>query len=124
MRKVLQQTLKPKSLNWFGCATGNRQFSTESGAEVKSQFNAGHSIQGSFKEGRAIYLDVQATSPTDPRVLDAMLPFETLMYGNPHSKTHHFGWETEEASEEARGHIGTCIGAGAKDIIFTSGKNT
>lgn len=52
--------------------------------------------------GRPIYLDMQATTPTDPRVLDAMLPFMTNQYGNPHSKTHAYGWETEMAVEEGR----------------------
>ncbi|KAK1023685.1 cysteine desulfurase, partial [Friedmanniomyces endolithicus] len=46
---------------------------------------------------RPIYLDMQATTPTDPRVLDAMLPFFTGLYGNPHSRTHAYGWETDEA---------------------------
>lgn len=52
--------------------------------------------------GRPIYLDMQATSPQDPRVLDAMLPYMTDLYGNPHSRTHQYGWETERAVEEAR----------------------
>lgn len=52
--------------------------------------------------GRPIYLDAQATTPTDPRVLDAMLPFMTNQYGNPHSKTHAYGWETEKAVEQGR----------------------
>jgi cysteine desulfurase len=45
---------------------------------------------------------MQATSPMDPRVLDAMLPYMTDLYGNPHSRTHQYGWETERAVEEAR----------------------
>ena len=51
---------------------------------------------------RPIYLDAQATTPTDPRVLDAMLPYMTNQYGNPHSKTHAYGWETEKAVEAGR----------------------
>jgi cysteine desulfurase len=51
---------------------------------------------------RPIYLDMQATSPTDPRVLDAMIPYMTELYGNPHSRTHKYGWETEQAVERAR----------------------
>ena len=70
---------------------------------------------------RPIYLDMQATTPTDPRVLDAMLPFLTGLYGNPHSRTHAYGWETEKATEQARQHIATIIGADPKEIIFTSG---
>lgn len=71
--------------------------------------------------GRPIYLDMQATTPVDPRVLDAMLPFMTNQFGNPHSRTHAYGWETEKAVEAAREHIADLIGAGPKDIIFTSG---
>ncbi|KAL8661729.1 MAG: hypothetical protein Q9202_005351 [Teloschistes flavicans] len=70
---------------------------------------------------RPIYLDMQATTPTDPRVLDAMLPFLTGLYGNPHSRTHAYGWETEKAAEQARQHIADVIGANSKEIIFTSG---
>lgn len=51
---------------------------------------------------RPIYMDMQATSPTDPRVLDAMLPYMTELYGNPHSRTHSYGWETEKGVDQAR----------------------
>ncbi len=54
------------------------------------------------KELRPLYLDAQATTPIDPRVLDAMLPYMTNMYGNPHSRTHAYGWESEKATEDAR----------------------
>ncbi|KAJ3035095.1 cysteine desulfurase [Rhizophlyctis rosea] len=73
------------------------------------------------KHGRPVYLDMQATTPTDPRVLDAMLPFMTQLYGNPHSRTHQYGWETEEAVEKARQEVADLIGADPKEIIFTSG---
>ena len=49
-------------------------------------------LKGVNMTGRSIYLDMQATSPLDPRVLDAMMPYMTELYGNPHSRTHHFGW--------------------------------
>jgi len=70
---------------------------------------------------RPIYLDMQATTPLDPRVLDAMLPFYTGFYGNPHSRTHAYGWESEKGVEDAREHIAALIGADPKEIIFTSG---
>lgn len=70
---------------------------------------------------RPIYLDMQATTPLDPRVLDAMLPFLTGIYGNPHSRTHAYGWESEKAIDEAREHIASLIGADPKEIILTSG---
>ena len=70
---------------------------------------------------RPIYLDMQSTTPVDPRVLDAMLPFLTGVYGNPHSRTHAYGWESEKAVDEARAHVASLIGADPKEIIFTSG---
>ncbi|KAG9394670.1 cysteine desulfurase [Carpediemonas membranifera] len=70
---------------------------------------------------RPIYLDFQATTPLDPRVLDTMMPFLTEQYGNPHSRTHTMGWEASEAVEDARAHIASVIHASPKDIVFTSG---
>jgi cysteine desulfurase len=71
--------------------------------------------------GRSIYLDLQATTPLDPRVLDAMLPFLTERFGNPHSRTHAYGWETQDAVENARSDVAALIGADPKEVIFTSG---
>ena len=64
---------------------------------------------------------MQATTPLDFRVLDAMLPYLTNMYGNPHSRTHEYGWDTEKAVENGRKQIGDLIKADSKEIIFTSG---
>lgn len=66
-------------------------------------------------------MDAQATTPMDPRVLDAMLPYMTSYYGNPHSRTHTYGWETEAAVETARKQVADLIQADPKEIIFTSG---
>uniref|UniRef100_A0A0C9QMX2 cysteine desulfurase n=1 Tax=Fopius arisanus TaxID=64838 RepID=A0A0C9QMX2_9HYME len=72
-------------------------------------------------EGRSLYMDAQATTPMDPRVLDKMLPFFTAYHGNPHSRTHMYGWESEAAVEHARKQVADLIGADKKEIIFTSG---
>lgn len=83
----------------------------------KTKFN----MRGEFLDGRASYLDMSSTTPMDPRVLDAMLPYCIGSFGNPHSRTHAYGWEAEKAVEKAREDIASLIGASPKEIIFTSG---
>ncbi|MBN8512278.1 MAG: IscS subfamily cysteine desulfurase [Rickettsiales bacterium] len=68
-----------------------------------------------------IYLDYQATTPVDPRVLEAMIPFFSNNFGNPHSRSHQYAWEAEEACEIARYKVAHLIGANPKEVIFTSG---
>ncbi|TPP60485.1 Cysteine desulfurase NFS1 [Fasciola gigantica] len=70
---------------------------------------------------RPVYFDVQATTPVDPRVLDAMLPYYVCTFGNPHSRTHAYGWLCEGAVEKARKQVARLINADPKEIIFTSG---
>ncbi|XP_069674183.1 cysteine desulfurase, mitochondrial-like [Periplaneta americana] len=72
-------------------------------------------------DGRPLYLDAQATTPMDPRVLDAMLPFLTHYHGNPHSRTHAYGWESEKAMETARAQVADLINCDPSEVIFTSG---
>ena len=68
-----------------------------------------------------IYLDHHATTPLDPRVLEAMLPYFSEMFGNPGSTTHSFGHAAKEAVDAARRQIAEAIGARPKEIVFTSG---
>ena len=68
-----------------------------------------------------VYMDNHATTRVDPRVVEAMLPFFTEDYGNPGSVNHAFGWRAKEAVDAARGSIAAALGAGTRDIVFTSG---
>jgi cysteine desulfurase len=68
-----------------------------------------------------IYMDYHATTPVDPRALEAMLPYFSEKFGNAASKSHSFGWQAEEAVEAAREQVGRLIGASAREIVWTSG---
>lgn len=70
---------------------------------------------------RPIYLDYQATTPCDPRVLKVMLPYFTEEFGNPHSRSHAYGWKAEEAVDQARQQVAAILAADPREVIFTSG---
>ena len=74
-----------------------------------------------MKIGRTLYLDHQATTPVDARVLGAMAPYYTASFGNPHSSDHSLGWEAASAVEKAAARVAQLIGAEADELTFTSG---
>ena len=68
-----------------------------------------------------VYMDYSATTPTDPRVVDKMIPFLRESWGNPASRSHPYGWEAEKAVEQAREEVAALVGADPREIIWTSG---
>ncbi len=80
-----------------------------------------HGATAAEEDARPIYLDYQATTPCDPRVVEAMLPFFTERFGNPHSVHHGYGGQAEAAVETARAQVAALIGAEPREIVFTSG---
>lgn len=78
-------------------------------------------LDGFSPRSHGVYLDNQASSPIDPRVIEAMVPFLEAGFGNPHSAGHGFGWQAERAVDEARDAVASAIGAAANEIVFTSG---
>jgi len=68
-----------------------------------------------------VYMDYSATTPVDPRVVDKMIPYLREQFGNPASRSHAFGWEAEEAVEEARSEVAQLVGADPREIVWTSG---
>jgi cysteine desulfurase len=68
-----------------------------------------------------VYMDYSSTTPIDPRVVDKMLPYLREQFGNPASRSHAFGWEAEEAVEEARAQVASLVGADPREIVWTSG---
>ncbi len=89
--------------------------------EISASRRCIQSLLGERLKKYPIYLDYQATTPTDPRVVDAMLPFFMHRFGNAHSKSHKYGLDAEAQVEAARGYIASLIGANSKEIVFTSG---
>lgn len=119
-------TSSPTSFSLDKIATDERYASSAEVPESLRSNNpdeddSGFSIRGKFRDGRAAYLDMSATTPLDPRVFDKMAPYMIGSYGNPHSRTHQYGWESESAVEVAREQIASLINASPKEIIFTSG---
>ncbi|KAB2626651.1 cysteine desulfurase 1 [Pyrus ussuriensis x Pyrus communis] len=114
-----RQTLTPKPAS----AASHLVRTVSTAAAMAEPFDDadGVSMKGVKIYGRPLYLDMQATSPVDPRVVDAMLPYYLSRYGNPHSRTHMYGWESDSAVETARAQVADLIGASPKEIVFTSG---
>ncbi len=86
---------------------------------MKKLFSTNYAITKQLND--TIFFDFQSTTPVDPRVLDKMLPYMTVRFGNPHSKSHEYGWEADKAVEQGRENIAKLINADPKEIIFTSG---
>ncbi|NLA17684.1 IscS subfamily cysteine desulfurase [Burkholderia cepacia] len=72
-------------------------------------------------QSRPIHMDYSATTPVDPRVVDKMVPFLHEQFGNPASRSHSYGWDAEQAVEEARAHVAALLGADPREIVWTSG---
>jgi cysteine desulfurase len=89
--------------------------------ENKLAVAAKKALKDSRGTGAPVYLDYQATTPCDPRVVETMLPYFNQKFGNPHSRSHAYGWRAEDAVENGREQIARLINANAKEIIFTSG---
>ncbi|KAI8992051.1 cysteine desulfurase [Mycotypha africana] len=134
LRRTLQKNLTRANLFQTAFKTAplcsRRCFSVHTTQQQQNQAQSVETVQSKIDPTttstvrdykKPIYLDMQATSPMDPRVLDAMLPYMTEIYGNPHSRTHQYGWESEKAVENAREHVAKLINADPKEIIFTSG---
>ena len=96
-------------------------FSTASQAHAFTKDLGTFTIKGTHFNERSLYLDMQATTPVVPRVLDKMMPYYLEQFGNSHSRTHLYGWENHETVEVAREHVSSLINAEPKEIVFTSG---
>ncbi|XP_012535698.1 cysteine desulfurase, mitochondrial [Monomorium pharaonis] len=106
-----------RAKNLHTCGQRLSEVAAENESPITDEYKKGQIRE----QERALYLDAQATTPLDPRVLDKMMPYLTVYHGNPHSRTHMYGWEAEEAVEHARQQVANLIGANEKEVVFTSG---
>ena len=124
--KAIFSTLRRSLTKPHGGAVSRRHHLSTTSAATASEPYPGdeHAIvmKGVRISGRPLYLDMQSTTPLDPRVFDAMNASSIYDYGNPHSRTHLYGWEAENAVEVARIQVAKLIGASPKEIVFLSGE--
>ncbi|CAK7339823.1 unnamed protein product [Dovyalis caffra] len=119
--KLLASTLRKTLRSTTTTTSSFRHLSTAAAIASAPEPEDSMTVKGVKISARPLYLDMQATSPVDPRILDAMLPYYIARYGNPHSRTHLYGWESDQAVETARSQVADLIGASPKEIVFTSG---
>ncbi len=121
MSSLIFRSIRHRTLSTTRASNLKEELMKRSGKKfaVPSGFEKVEMAGGSA--GRPVYLDLQATTPMDPRVVDRMLPYMLQQFGNPHSRTHYYGWEAEGAVELARQQVASLIGADPKDLVFTSG---
>lgn len=116
---MMSKTAAFRLLGTMRALPGHRSYAQTAAKAVQKELIKSRELERD--EMRPLYLDFQATTPMDPRVLDAMLPYQVNYYGNPHSRTHAYGWESESAMEKARKQVADLIAADPREIIFTSG---
>ena len=102
-------TMSPSAVKLTVCTSLADEPPIVSGGSSGDPADTHLEMKGIQLRGAPMYLDMQATTPLDPRVLDKMLPYLTEQYGNPHSRTHMYGWESEDAVEVARKQVSSLL---------------